>query len=177
MLAILKTFRFAGIGIRLAYRLPYLRRQCTDVTNRFKGERVWQRQLDIWMYRLLGEIGSMNDQDLEHYRKLLVTMKGSVRGDVEMLTAESLSEESGIATGGYPTHPADIGTESYDQEFTLELLENRGNRLDSIEAALARISSGEYGACMQCGGRIAKARLDVLPDTPYCVKCAQQLQG
>ena len=119
----------------------------------------------------------MNDRDLEHYRKLLLVLKSRILGDVEMLTAESLSEESGISTGGYPTHPADIGTESYDQEFTLELLQNNGNTLDSIEAALARISSGEYGSCTECGGRIPKARLDVLPDTPHCVKCAQQLQG
>lgn len=119
----------------------------------------------------------MNDRDLEHYRKLLLILKSRVLGDVEMLTAESLSAESGISTGVYPTHPADIGTENYDQEFTLELLQNNGNTLDSVEAALARISSGEYGSCTECGGRIPKARLDVLPDTPHCVKCAQQLQG
>ena len=119
----------------------------------------------------------MSTHDLDHYRKLLLLLKSRILGDVEMLTAESLSEESGISTGGYPTHPADIGTESYDQEFTLGLLENNGNRLDSIEAALVRISNGEYGACTECGGRIPKARLDVLPDTPHCVKCSQQLQG
>lgn len=119
----------------------------------------------------------MQVRDLEHYRKLLLLLKSRILGDVKMLTAEALSEASGIGTGGYPTHPADLGTENYDQEFTLELLENNGNRLDSIEAALVRISEGEYGSCTHCGGRIAKARLDVLPDTLHCVKCAQQLQG
>lgn len=41
-----------------------------------------------------------------------------------------------------------------------------------IEAALARIGAGEYGACARCGGEIAEARLDVLPWTPFCPACA-----
>jgi RNA polymerase-binding transcription factor DksA len=41
-----------------------------------------------------------------------------------------------------------------------------------IEAALARIGAGEYGACTRCGNDIAEARLDVLPWTPFCPACA-----
>ena len=41
-----------------------------------------------------------------------------------------------------------------------------------IEAALARIGAGEYGACARCGDEIAEARLDVLPWTPFCPACA-----
>ena len=41
-----------------------------------------------------------------------------------------------------------------------------------IVAALERIVSGEYGVCAQCGEDISEARLDVLPYTPVCAKCA-----
>ena len=41
-----------------------------------------------------------------------------------------------------------------------------------IEAALERLDEGEYGICATCGEQIADKRLDVLPYTPFCRKCA-----
>lgn len=41
-----------------------------------------------------------------------------------------------------------------------------------IEAALKRIEDGEYGVCVDCGDAISEERLDVLPATPKCRKCA-----
>ncbi|MBL1436518.1 MAG: TraR/DksA family transcriptional regulator [Rhodobacteraceae bacterium] len=42
-----------------------------------------------------------------------------------------------------------------------------------IVVALERIVAGEYGFCAQCGEDIAEERLDVLPYTPVCAKCAK----
>lgn len=57
-----------------------------------------------------------------------------------------------------------------------EVLESMGNsglqEIRKIEAALARIDSGDYGACTRCGAEIAAERLDVLPFTPFCASCA-----
>ena len=57
-----------------------------------------------------------------------------------------------------------------------EVLEDLGNseKLETrqIEAALQRIVEGEYGYCVECGDKIAEERLDVLPQTPFCAKCA-----
>jgi len=44
--------------------------------------------------------------------------------------------------------------------------------IDVIRAALARIEDGSYGFCVKCGERISEERLDVLPATPFCRKCA-----
>ena len=41
-----------------------------------------------------------------------------------------------------------------------------------IDAALARIEAGTYGVCTICGNPVAEARLEFLPDTPYCTACA-----
>ena len=41
-----------------------------------------------------------------------------------------------------------------------------------IEAALHRIETGDYGICAKCGADIAEQRLDLLPQTPFCSKCA-----
>ncbi|MBI1218789.1 MAG: TraR/DksA family transcriptional regulator [Rhodobacteraceae bacterium] len=57
-----------------------------------------------------------------------------------------------------------------------EVLEGMGNsgkqEIRMIEAALKRIDAGEYGFCVTCGAKIADARLDVLPYTPFCSQCA-----
>ena len=58
-----------------------------------------------------------------------------------------------------------------------EVLEDLGHagtaEIAQIRAALGRIEAGEYGYCMICGEEISKERLDVLPATPFCRRCAQ----
>ena len=57
-----------------------------------------------------------------------------------------------------------------------EVLEGLGNaellEFRMIEAALARVAEDEYGYCVDCGDKITEERLDVLPATPKCQKCA-----
>lgn len=57
-----------------------------------------------------------------------------------------------------------------------EVLEGLGHQgeeeIRRIRAALQRIRDGEYGYCVTCGAEIESARLDLLPDTPFCAKCA-----
>lgn len=57
-----------------------------------------------------------------------------------------------------------------------EVLEGIGNsgkqEIRRIEAALKRIAEDEYGYCVSCGDAISEARLDLLPSTPFCSKCA-----
>ena len=58
-----------------------------------------------------------------------------------------------------------------------EVLEATGQaglaEIPRIRAALRRIADGSYGDCVRCGDPIGDARLDVLPWTPLCRKCAQ----
>lgn len=57
-----------------------------------------------------------------------------------------------------------------------EVLETMGlsgqQELGRIAAALDRIAKGTYGVCAKCGDDIAAERLDLLPDTPFCARCA-----
>ena len=59
-----------------------------------------------------------------------------------------------------PIHMAELGSDNFEQEFTLSLLANEEDRLGMIETALQRIEDGEYGQCEECGGVIAKTRLN-----------------
>ena len=57
-----------------------------------------------------------------------------------------------------------------------EVLEDLGHaglaEIGMIQAALARIKDGTFGVCVACGEPISKERLDVLPHTPRCKRCA-----
>jgi DnaK suppressor protein len=56
---------------------------------------------------------------------------------------------------------------------TRELLVERVNR---ITAALDRLNDGEYGTCVECGEKIAAARLRALPEVQTCVRCQDVLE-
>ena len=86
------------------------------------------------------------------------------------------SDSGGAGAGSTSNHMADVGTEHFDQEFTLSLVENEGETIELIDHALARIEAGAYGACTECEGKIPKMRLSALPYTPHCVKCADIAQ-
>jgi RNA polymerase-binding transcription factor DksA len=52
----------------------------------------------------------------------------------------------------------------------LDLQEQR--EIEEIDLALARMDAGTYGICQRCRKNISPERLQVLPATPYCVKCS-----
>lgn len=62
-----------------------------------------------------------------------------------------------------------------------EVLETLGAQGEAeirrIRAALGRLREGTYGDCVVCGEPVAEARLDLLPDTPFCQTCAKDPAG
>lgn len=66
----------------------------------------------------------------------------------------------------------DLATEREGDEVLERLGQGGQSEIRMIEAALARIVAGDYGACAKCGAEIGEARLDSLPYTPFCRECA-----
>ena len=121
----------------------------------------------------------MTKAELESYREALLTLRTRLRGDVSHLTREALREAGGEASGSLsntPIHMADLGTDNFEQEFTLSLLQNQEQALEEIADALERIRDGKYGRCEECDSPIPKPRLQALPYTRHCVACARKLQ-
>ncbi len=119
----------------------------------------------------------MTNTEMEHYRASLLALRDRHNGDISHLTDEALRRAGGGAAGNLsnmPIHMADLGTDNFEQEFTLSLLKNEEQLLDQIGAALERMNQGTYGRCEDCGGEIAKARLQAVPYARYCVECARK---
>lgn len=122
----------------------------------------------------------MNKRETKVYKQLLTGLRGRLRGDVSAMADAALNKTRSEASGdlsSMPIHMADVGTDNFEQEFTLSLMENEEETLIQIDAALERIEDGVYGLCVECEARIPKTRLNAIPYTPHCVKCASKLEG
>ena len=69
----------------------------------------------------------------------------------------------------YDQHPADRGTETYEQELdeTTDMILAEEQR--QVEIALQRIAQGSYGKCVDCGKDIPAARLEAMPEAVRCI--------
>ncbi|MGZ5199188.1 MAG: TraR/DksA family transcriptional regulator [Telluria sp.] len=48
--------------------------------------------------------------------------------------------------------------------------------LHDIDAALARLQSGGYGICVECGREISEQRLLATPTVQTCIECQEMLE-
>jgi DnaK suppressor protein len=121
----------------------------------------------------------MKKTDMLAYKAKLHVIRARLRGDVSAM-AEVALRKSGMEGGesnGMPIHMAELGSDNFEQEFTLGLMEAEEDTLGLIDSALERIEDGSYGRCTQCDGTIPKARLNAIPYTPVCIKCAEKQEN
>ena len=70
-------------------------------------------------------------RELRHYRDLLVLKRAEIVGDLSSLETEAL-RSSGGDLSHMPIHMADIGSDTYEQDFMLGLAANERQRLREI---------------------------------------------
>ena len=80
------------------------------------------------------------------------------------------SSETGGELSSFDQHPGDSGTETFEMEKIVSLLEQVNDELQEIEAAAQRLERGTYGTCQACGRPIGDDRLEALPATRFCVE-------
>jgi RNA polymerase-binding transcription factor DksA len=122
----------------------------------------------------------MKKSEAKVYKEQLLSLRARLRGDVSAMANAALKSNNSEAAGDFsrmPIHMADIGSDNFEQEFTLSLMETEEGTLDAIESAIERIEDGVFGECEECSGQISKARLQAIPYTPLCIKCAQKLEA
>jgi RNA polymerase-binding protein DksA len=117
--------------------------------------------------------------DLQRYRALLLQKRREILGNVSEIEGEALHKSRLDASGdlsSMPIHMADLGTDNFEQEFSLELMDGARKLLVEIDDALNRISAGTYGICEGTGKPISKARLDAQPWARYSVEYAKMVE-
>src|SRR5208337_1199778 len=123
--------------------------------------------------------GVMKNDELEAFRQTLEMVRARLRGDLDQMTDEALRRSIVNGSGNLsnvPLHMADVGSENYDQEFTLELIENEQGTVELVNEALHRLEIGEFGLCVVSGEPISKPRLQAIPYTRHCIACARLVE-
>jgi DnaK suppressor protein len=76
-----------------------------------------------------------------------------------------------------PDDEGDLAIQNFAKDLAVVTLERERRELREVEAALARIKSGEYGICELCDNPIREARLQALPWARLCIQCADRGAG
>lgn len=85
------------------------------------------------------------------------------------LTSESENDSLGELSSA-DQHQADIGTETFNRERDLSILERVQAELADVEHALRRLDDGTYGTCEACGTTIDDGRLEAVPAARFCLQ-------
>jgi DnaK suppressor protein len=108
------------------------------------------------------------DTDREAIRAELEARRGAIRERVEQLAE---APELGAAQG-FGKRIGDGTTEAISRLTDIGVGRTLETTLARMERALAKLGEGTYGTCDSCGGPIAPARLEAMPDSVLCVDCA-----
>ncbi len=110
--------------------------------------------------------------EIEGYRKMLLEKRAEILGNVSTMENETFKKERSELSS-MPFHMADAGSDNFEQEFALDLMDSEKKMLKEINDSLARINDGTFGICEGKGEQISKARLNAIPWARYCVNCAE----
>lgn len=117
--------------------------------------------------------------DIERFKQMLLEKRREILVNVNEMEDETLKKSRLDAAGdlsSMPIHMADIGTDNYEQEFALGLMDSERKLIKEIDDALQRIEDKTYGICEGTEKPIPKARLKAQPWARYCVEYARMLE-
>ncbi len=116
---------------------------------------------------------------IEHFKQMLLQKRREIISNVNEFEDEALKKSRMDASGdlsSMPIHMADIGTDNYEQEFALGLMDSERKLLRETDDALQRIEQGAYGICEGTDKPIRKARLEAQPWARHCVEYARMME-
>ena len=108
----------------------------------------------------------MTELDVQQIKEKLLRQRQEILTRLQDLEAEWLV---------LGEHDIEIGEEAQkaDLTSTFDQLDGRErDEIEQIDLALTKTESASYGICEKCHKPISLQRLEVLPATRFCIKCA-----
>ena len=118
----------------------------------------------------------LSKKELEEYRNLLLAKRRQLFAMLNGMEQEALRSPGGQLSN-MPVHMADMGSDVYEQDFTLGMAEAERKILVEIDAALQRIEDKTFGVCQMSGKPISKARLDAKPWAKYTIEAERIIES
>jgi DnaK suppressor protein len=107
----------------------------------------------------------MNSKQLEHFRKMLSTLKGELSQDIDR-TVHTMQDEATIFAD-----PNDRASQESDMALELRNRDRERKLIKKIEETIGKIDAGDYGYCESCGVEIGLKRLEARPTATLCIDC------
>ena len=118
----------------------------------------------------------MEKEEVLKFKTLLEIQRAKIAGDIDHIERDNLNRSQRDASGdlsGYTFHMADMATDNFDREMSLDLASQEQNILNRIESALRKIDEGSFGVCENCSKSISLKRLKAVPYAELCIKCKE----
>ncbi|MGR3317647.1 MAG: TraR/DksA family transcriptional regulator [Candidatus Anammoxibacter sp.] len=112
--------------------------------------------------------------EIEQFKKRLMYFREKVSGNVNALGNEAFSNTRQGSSGNLsnvPIHLADVGTDNFERDLAIELIENAEEGIRDIDIALEKMDNKTYGKCEICDKMVTKERLMAIPFVKHCIKC------
>ncbi|OHB40822.1 MAG: hypothetical protein A2545_07425 [Planctomycetes bacterium RIFOXYD2_FULL_41_16] len=119
----------------------------------------------------------MKAEEVAQFKKLLLSLRERLVGKVDVMQGETLKKSRQDASGdlsNVPIHMADVGTDNYERDIMIELIQNGEEGVRSIDTALEKIEEGAFGICELCAKKINKERLKAVPYATLCIDCQRE---
>ncbi|KXF80110.1 RNA polymerase-binding protein DksA [Enterovibrio coralii] len=107
----------------------------------------------------------MNDQQIDHFRKILQAWRDQLREEVDR-TVHHMQDEAA-------NFPDPVDRAAQEEEFSLELRNRDRERklIKKIAKTLQRLEEDDFGFCDSCGVEIGVRRLEARPTADLCIDC------
>jgi DnaK suppressor protein len=117
----------------------------------------------------------LTKKEIGELREALLKERTGLQAQLDELEASTFSANQSEMTGevGFDEEYADAGTNTFEREKDLSLVNNIHDLMDRIDKALGKMEDGTYGLCDRCGKPIEKLRLKALPYANLCIKDKQ----
>jgi DnaK suppressor protein len=111
----------------------------------------------------------------DSYRKRILKKRNEILNGLKKELKERISRGPELKA----SLGSDLGDQSAlssDSHLSISFANRYSNILKQIDQALARVDEGNYGICEECGEKIDRKRLEILPFVPHCIRCQKRIE-
>jgi RNA polymerase-binding transcription factor DksA len=113
---------------------------------------------------------SLSEEEIRRLLEEERTRLQQIRMSLASEAGEPASDEVVGELSSVDQHEADLGTETFERERDLSILEHVDAQLSDVDRAVERLREGTYGTCEACGRPIDEDRLRARPAARFCIE-------
>jgi len=117
----------------------------------------------------------LSEEELRYFQSLLMAKRQEILSNVKSMEEGTLKRER-TDLSNMPLHMGDMGSDTFELDNALTLVDSERRLLEEIDEALERIENGTYGICLGSGRPISKKRLQAIPWTKYSIEYAAEME-